>query len=281
MAKSTPWLSIGKSYGMGYQAPSTAQFNTDKAYLLWEDYDRNYPLKLPEETPDFMEILFDIVPIPLDANPQVGCDGYERFVFDELLAKYKYAGVKLRATTIGRVKNQFVSLVGKRFQFSPEKLSIGKSTGEKSNDSSEKPIAFEFFYDNLTQNIFFDRQQGSVIWALGGATDKNMILDQYQQVFISFYWENDIIHHRISTLEDWWHKGIYPPFNMLPLTDPIPNARVQSNYKTLHDALCQGEMIFSLSLGMDNTGSDVGQLYQSIDAYRHGPDQVMVTFKRT
>lgn len=279
MTKSTLWINFGRTYGLGYKAPSTAQFNIDRAHIFCGDKEKSYPLNLPEESPDFMDLLLNIVPLPLKNNPQISCEGHQRPLFDGILKKYQYAGIQLQATNIGRVNNQFISLKEKRFRFAGSRRSpLQNATIE--NIPPKPPIAFEFYYDNITENVFFDRDKGSLIWAMGGPGERDLALHQYQQVFVSFFLDDNIIKHNVSPLENWWKEGIYPPFNMAHLKNPIQNISVDANYKTLQDALRQGEMLFSICIGVDETGKDIGQIYQSIEVTRHGQDQVMVTFER-
>lgn len=262
MSKITPWLTMARPYGAGYQAPSTAFHILDKATLSIGKSSGPVRLSAPLVLPDYLEFLLDVVPVPLEGDAIINSDRYSRKVFGEILSSYQYRGIRLMATDTFRYNGQFDRVVDHPEIWLPSEGTI-----------------YELPFDCIIQDIHLNSNETSPIWALGGFYQEGCALDKIRQNFITFSVQNEEINHRVSPLEEWWERGLRPPQN-LPEGSRLANARLEVPYLSLEDALRQGEAMVSVCIGIDQTGEEILETYHSIDASLHGSKQIMVTFKK-
>jgi hypothetical protein len=262
MTKTTPWVSMARPYGTGYQAPSTALYTTDRATLSIGKSSGSVTLKAPRLLPDYFEFLLTMVPVPLEGQPVIHTDTYSREVFGEVLASYQYSGVKLMATDTIRYNGQF-----DRVANHPE--IIFPLDG----------VIYELRFDGITQDIYLDIEKESPVWAVGGVYQEGCALRKIRQSFARFYVQNEAIHHRLTHLEDWWERGMRPPHGVVE-GERLENATQRDPYLSMENALRQGEAKVCICMGVDEVGDKIYETYYSIDASPHGSKQIMVTFER-
>lgn len=262
MTKTTPWLTMARPYGAGYQAPSTALYITDRATLSMGKSGRSLSLKPARALPDYMEMLLEVVPVPLETDPLITAGEHTRRVFGDILPAYQHGSIKLVATNVLRLNGQFDRLADH-----PEIwLPLDK-------------VVYELALDGITQDIVLNLEEPSPVWVLGGFYQAGCGLDKIRQAFTTFYVQNDDIQHRLSHLEEWWERGLRPPHG-LPQGSHLENATREEPYLSMLDALRQGEAMVCVCVGVDEKGEELLETYHSIDAVGHGVGQVMVTFKR-
>lgn len=262
MAKTTPWISIARPYGGGYQAPSTALYTTDRATLSIGKSSGSVILKAPRVLPNYFEFLLNVVPIPLEGQPLIQTDIYSREVFGEVLAAYQCSSVKLMATQTIRYNGQF-----DRIANHPEiQLPLDG-------------VIYELLFDGITQDIYLDIEKESPVWGLGGVYQEGCALNKIRQSFARFYVQNEAINHRITHLEEWWERGMRPPYGVIE-GEYLENATLEGPYLSLENALRQGEAKVCICIGVDELGEKIYETYYSIDASLHGSKQIMVTFER-
>ena len=262
MAKTTPWVSMARPYGAGYQAPSTALYATDRAILSIGKPAGAVTLKSPSVLPDYLDFLLNVVPVPLEGQPMIHTSSYSREVFGEALPAYRHGSVKLMATDTFRYNGQYDRVANHPEIWLPL-----------------DGMVYELPFDSVTQDIYLNTEVESPVWALGGVYQEGCALDKIRQSFATFYVQNEEIHHRISHLEEWWERGLRPP-HALPEGSSLENATLEVSCLSMENALRQGEAMVCVCIGVDEFGEEILETYHSIDATLHGSKQIMVTFER-
>jgi hypothetical protein len=269
-----------RPYGRGYQAPSTALFNTDRAVVsVGGGSDSIHTLEVVK-VPDVLEIVVNIVLIPLP-------------IAQNYTASYQFDNVTWPSVPLyPAIETQFISAL---------KLSYADQVKVRDKDQYESVIfrgntisGFEIAlgeegmlythqFDYVNQSISFHvikKRTLVPVWPVGGFYRPGCQIDQIQQVFCSLAEQNQETFARKTLLHQWNDQGTYLPQSTQKddqQTD-FQTAR-QDIYIKFIDVIRQGDVLLTLVEPTENKKLEKPFFsYKSVDMTIQGLTQAVIHF---
>lgn len=200
-----------RPYSRGYQAPSTALFNTDLCTIEITSSQENIDSVETLKMPDFIEVLIDFISVPL---PQ-----------DNITATYQFDDVTWSSVSLyPPEESQFISelklvyggMIKIRDGTERESVLIcGKVIEGFEIDVKEAEPVYVHQFDYHKSSIEYCVHQKRVIvpiWPTGGFYKPGCELEQIQQVFCSISELEEKTFARKTLLTQWNGQGFYPPY---------------------------------------------------------------------
>lgn len=271
-----------RPYGRGYQAPSTALYNTDLAALEIAGEDDSIQALEIIKMPDFIEVMVELVsvPLPIDQNytatyqfneitwPTVPLYPPEETQFVSALNLLYAGGIKVRQ------ENQRESI-----------LIRGKNIEGFEIDIQEGEPVYTHQFEYKNGSIEFSVMQTRRIvpvWPAGGFYRPGCQMDQIQQVFCSLSEQDRQTLARKTLLYQWNDQGYYPPLsNQVEEQKTVFQTSRTDPYLKFIEDIRQGKALLNL---VDPRASNQEQAvcftYKSIDIKEQGLDKALLCFVR-
>ena len=271
-----------RSYGPGYQAPSTALFNTDLATLEIDGGDDSIQALEIIKMPDFIEVMVELVsvPLPVEQNytatygfnettwPPVPLYPSQETQFVSALNLLYAGAIKIRQEN----QRESILIRGKNIE------------GYEINIQEEEPIyTHHFEYKNGSVDFHVMQTRHIIpVWPVGGFYRPGCQMDQIQQVFCSLSEREEQTLVRKTLLYQWNDQGFYPPLSneVEEQKTVFQTSRTQPYLKFIEE-IRQGKALLNL---VDPRASSQEQAicftYKSIDIKEQGLNKALVYFVR-
>lgn len=269
-----------RPYGHGYQAPSTALFNTDLCTIQIKSCEENLNSVETIQMPDFIEVLIDFIAVPL---PQKNI--MVTYQFDNVV----WPSVPLypveEAHFVSALKLVFGGVIKIRDGIEKESTLIRGKTieGFEINVKMEEPIYIHQFDYNEESIVHCVREKRVIvpIWTAGGFYRPGCDLEQIQQVFFSLSELEQKTFARKTLLTQWNTQGFSPPFSA---EKDEQTTIFQTNRKDLYvrfiDDIRKGAATIQLINSKEENPSTCFT-YKSVDIKPYGLGKAFVHFIRT
>lgn len=268
-----------RPYGRGYQAPSTALFNTDLGTIQIAPSEEVIDSVEAIQMPDFIEVLIDFIAVPL---PQ-----------DNILATYQFDNIVWPSVPLYPVDElQFISAlklvyggaIKIRDGTQRESVLIRSKTieGFEIEVNEEEPVYIHTFdYHKSSIEVRVQEKRVVVpIWPAGGFYRPGCQLEQIQQVFCSISELEQKTFVRKTLLTQWNDQGFYPPYTTEKdeQTTVFQMAR-QDLYIRFIDDIRKGAASIRL-VNPDTENRSACFTYKSVDINPYGIGKAFIHFMR-
>lgn len=268
-----------RPYGRGYQAPSTALFNTDLGKIQIAPSGEHIDFIETVQMPDFIEVLIDFISIPLP--------------HDNIMATYQFDNVIWPSVPLYPSEEpQFISALKLVFggvikiRDSAQKESVlirGMAIEGFELDVKEAEPVYVHKFDYHRSSIDYSVREKRVvvpIWPAGGFYRPGCELEQIQQVFCSLSEFDQKTFTRKTLLTQWNDQGFYPPYT----TEKDEQKTVfqvdrQDLYVRFIDEIRKGVATIHL-IDRKADGSSACFTYKSVDIKPYGIGKAFVHFMR-
>lgn len=267
-----------KPYSRGFQASSTALFNTEIGIL---------ELKSEEEVidsldivclPDFLEILVEFIPIPFD--------------YPHLMATYYYYDKVFPSVPLySPEKIQFVKAIDLIFA-GVMKIKMPTSRDSflvngdgfdglylKNETYLQSKLIHRFCFDFQEQSVtgHFNENKEIIIFPYAGFYKPGCHLNDIQQVFCTIEENADMSYVHCSLLDEWHNQGRFPP-QSYDNNDKklIFRSSSREPYISFVNSIRHGKI--SISLSSTDEEAQLQQSYVSMDIFQHGPTKAFIQF---
>ncbi|WP_032112222.1 hypothetical protein [Candidatus Paracaedibacter symbiosus] len=270
-------LSI-RPYGQGYQAPSTALFNTEVTAIQIAPTEEDIETVELVQMPDFIEVLVDIVSVPLPQESFMAT-----YQFDDVI----WPSVPLYPLDEPQFVRALKLMYGGRLKIRDNEMheSVpirGKNIKgfEVVVDENESVYTHKFDVQNSSIDFYVKQIRDVVpIWSCGGFYRPSLALDQIQQVFCSISEYNGKTLARKTLLHQWNDQGFYPPFTAEKDNQKtIFKTNHQELYVKFIDTICRGEAVLKLINPQSNEAT-ASFIYRSVDIKEAGIGKAYLHFQ--